>query len=54
MEMTVSLSILIIRILWKNGFGVDARNDFHIHGSASDLNSIVVGHASHPEKPFQN
>lgn len=33
-------------------FGVDARNDFHIHGSASDLNSIVVGHASHPEKPF--
>ncbi len=34
-------------------FGVQRENVFHIHGSAHDVNSIVVGHSTHPEKPFE-
>lgn len=34
-------------------FGVNPNNDFHIHGVAANPDSIVVGHATHPEKPFR-
>lgn len=33
-------------------FGVPPENIFHIHGNAIYPETIVVGHASHPEKPF--
>lgn len=33
-------------------FGIREDQVFHIHGSAKDPNSIVVGHSTHPEKPF--
>ena len=33
-------------------FGVRPERDYHIHGEASDPESIIVGHASHPEYPF--
>lgn len=33
-------------------FGVEERQEFHIHGSALDRESIVFGHASHPELPY--
>lgn len=34
-------------------FGVKFKNDFHIHGVATDPESIVVGHSTHPEEPFK-
>lgn len=34
-------------------FGVDRRDDYHIHGSAEHLNSIIVGHSNHPETAFR-
>lgn len=34
-------------------FGVRAENDYHIHGEASDPESIIVGHSSHPEYPLE-
>ena len=34
-------------------FGVKSKNDFHIHGVATDPESIVVGHSTHPEEPFK-
>lgn len=34
-------------------FGVKPYNDFHIHGTAKEQDSIVVGHSTHPELPFQ-
>lgn len=33
-------------------FGLLEGNVFHIHGSANDRDSIIVGHSTHPEKPF--
>ena len=33
-------------------FGIDPENIFHIHGEAKYPATIVVGHASHPEQPF--
>ena len=33
-------------------FGVNADNIYHIHGDAKDADSIIFGHASHPEMPF--
>lgn len=33
-------------------FHVDIRNEYHIHGEASDKESIIFGHASHPEYPL--
>lgn len=33
-------------------FGIAKENVFHIHGSADDPDSIIVGHATHPEQPF--
>lgn len=33
-------------------FGVNPDNVYHIHGSAKNAESIIVGHATHPEKPF--
>ena len=33
-------------------FGVDPSNDYHIHGDASDPESIIFGHATHPEMPY--
>lgn len=34
-------------------FGVKGANEFHIHGSAAQKESIVVGHATHPELPYE-
>ena len=34
-------------------FGIDPNNIFHIHGEAKYPATIVVGHASHPEQPFE-
>lgn len=34
-------------------FGVDSRDDYHIHGSAEEVDSIIVGHSSHPETAFR-
>lgn len=34
-------------------FGLSADQVFHIHGSANDADSILVGHATHPEEPFR-
>ena len=34
-------------------FGVEAEDDYHIHGSAVDADSIIVGHSSHPETAFE-
>lgn len=34
-------------------FGIPKSNIFHIHGKAEDPTSIIVGHSSHPEKPFE-
>lgn len=34
-------------------FGVDPKNDYHIHGEADDPESIVFGHSTHPETAFQ-
>lgn len=33
-------------------FGVEEKNEFHIHGSAEDRDSMIFGHATHPEKPY--
>lgn len=33
-------------------FGVTAENDYHIHGDAMDPESIIFGHATHPEIAF--
>lgn len=33
-------------------FGVNAADEFHIHGEASDKNSIIFGHAAHPELAY--
>jgi hypothetical protein len=33
-------------------FGLDENNDYHIHGEATDPESIIVGHATHPEMAF--
>lgn len=32
-------------------FGVDEGDVFHIHGNAEDPESIIFGHASHPQEP---
>ena len=34
-------------------FGIDHENIYYIHGSASHPNSIVFGHATHPETAFR-
>lgn len=34
-------------------FDVKAVNEFHIHGEAKDKDSIIVGHATHPEYPYE-
>lgn len=34
-------------------FGVKAVNEFHIHGIAKEKESIIVGHATHPEYPYE-
>ena len=34
-------------------FGVKEVNEYHIHGSAHDKDSIIVGHATHPERPCE-
>ena len=34
-------------------FGVKAENEYHIHGSALDKDSIIVGHSTHPELPYE-
>ena len=34
-------------------FGVDQKNDYHIHGEADDPENIVFGHSTHPETAFQ-
>lgn len=34
-------------------FGVKEVNEFHIHGVANDKESIIVGHATHPEYPYE-
>lgn len=34
-------------------FGVNQNNGFHIHGVATNPDSIVVGHSTHPEMPFK-
>ncbi len=34
-------------------FGVKAVNEFHIHGMANEKESIIVGHATHPEYPYE-
>ena len=33
-------------------FGVDPHDIYHIHGSAENADSIIVGHASHPETAY--
>lgn len=33
-------------------FGVKDTNIYHIHGDAEDIESLVFGHATHPEMPF--
>lgn len=35
----------------KKRFGVRDADEFHIHGEATDKNSIVFGHSSHPHLP---
>ena len=35
-------------------FGVKAVNEFHIHGMANEKESIIVGHATHPEYPYES
>lgn len=35
-------------------FGVRAVNEYHIHGSSADKNSIIVGHSTHPELPYES
>lgn len=34
-------------------FGVCERKELHIHGTATERESIIFGHATHPEKPYQ-
>ena len=34
-------------------FGVKEVNEYHIHGSAHDKDSIIVGHATYPERPCE-
>lgn len=34
-------------------FGISPRDEFHIHGEASDPASIVFGHADHPQQPVE-
>lgn len=34
-------------------FGVDEKNDYHIHGEAADPESIIFGHSTHPETAFR-
>lgn len=34
-------------------FGVPREDVFHIHGTAADPELIIVGHATHPEMPFE-
>ncbi len=34
-------------------FFVDSQNTFHIHGTATDPDSIIFGHATHPETAFR-
>ena len=34
-------------------FGVDRKDDYHIHGSAECPDSIIVGHSTHPETAFR-
>lgn len=34
-------------------FGVKDVNEYHIHGSSVDKNSIIVGHSTHPELPYE-
>lgn len=33
-------------------FGVSGIRDYHIHGEADDIESMIFGHATHPELPF--
>lgn len=35
-------------------FGVKEINEYHVHGSALDKNSIIVGHSTHPELPYES
>lgn len=32
--------------------GIDPEKEYHIHGEATDSESIIVGHSEHPEYPF--
>ncbi len=34
-------------------FGVNSKDIYHIHGSADNKDSIIVGHSTHPETAFQ-
>lgn len=34
-------------------FGVNTEDDFHIHGSVKDPESIIFGHSTHPETAFK-
>lgn len=34
-------------------FGVKEVNEYHVHGSALDQASIIVGHSTHPELPYE-
>lgn len=36
----------------RKRFGVFEKYDYHIHGSADDKESIIVGHSTHPEYPL--
>lgn len=35
-------------------FGVKEINEYHVHGSARDKDSIIVGHSTHPELPCES
>lgn len=37
----------------RKRFSVRKKNDYHIHGDAERLESIIVGHTTHPEMPFK-
>lgn len=34
-------------------FQIDSEDEFHIHGEASDKQSIVFGHSDHPQQPIE-
>lgn len=37
----------------RKRFSVRKKNDYHIHGDAEQPDSIIVGHTTHPEMPFE-